>query len=104
MGDLESQEEDAPHRVLWNKPMTWLGVIRPHPEMSARLLVSDRTFFAMSSCAQIPAIVELSPSTCGCKRFALDALGDHVRTCTDQSGDKKTHDWAVEQLTTQHIG
>jgi hypothetical protein len=23
--DLESQEEDAPKRILWFKPMTWLG-------------------------------------------------------------------------------
>jgi hypothetical protein len=25
MAGLESQEEDAPHRVLFYKPMTWLG-------------------------------------------------------------------------------
>jgi hypothetical protein len=28
----------------------------------------------------------------------LDALGDHVSTCATHSGDKKTHDWVVEQL------
>ena len=28
--NLESQEEDAPKRVLWFKPMSWLGQIRPH--------------------------------------------------------------------------
>ena len=28
----------------------------------------------------------------------LDALGDHVSTCTAHSGAKKAHDWAVEQL------
>jgi hypothetical protein len=27
---LESQEEDAPKRVLFYKPMAWLGQIRPH--------------------------------------------------------------------------
>ncbi len=27
---LESQEEDAPKRVLFYKPMSWLGQIRPH--------------------------------------------------------------------------
>ena len=30
MASLESQEEDAPRRVLWLKPMSWLGQIRPH--------------------------------------------------------------------------
>jgi len=25
MASLESQEEDAPRRVLWYKPMSWLG-------------------------------------------------------------------------------
>ncbi len=30
MTDLESQEEDAPKRVLFYKPMSWLGQIRPH--------------------------------------------------------------------------
>ena len=30
MGDLESQEVDAPKRVLCYKPMVFLGVISPH--------------------------------------------------------------------------
>ncbi len=30
MTDLEPQEQNAPQRVLWYKPMAWLGVIRPH--------------------------------------------------------------------------
>jgi hypothetical protein len=30
MAGLESQEEDAPRRVLFFKPMSWLGQIRPH--------------------------------------------------------------------------
>ncbi len=30
MTGLESQEEDAPKRVLFYKPMSWLGLIRPH--------------------------------------------------------------------------
>ena len=30
MDNLESEEEDAPRRVLWYKPMSWLGQIRPH--------------------------------------------------------------------------
>jgi hypothetical protein len=30
MTDLESQEEDAPQRILFFKPMSWLGQIRSH--------------------------------------------------------------------------
>jgi len=30
MADLESQEEDVPKRVLFFKPMSWLGQIRSH--------------------------------------------------------------------------
>jgi hypothetical protein len=30
MTDLESQEEDAPKCILFIKPMSWLGHIRPH--------------------------------------------------------------------------
>jgi hypothetical protein len=30
MGRIESQEEDSPRRVLWFKPMSWLGQIRSH--------------------------------------------------------------------------
>ena len=30
MAGLESQEEDAPKRVLFYKAMSWLGQIRPH--------------------------------------------------------------------------
>jgi hypothetical protein len=30
MTDLESQEEDAPKRVLFYKPMSWLRQIRSH--------------------------------------------------------------------------
>ncbi len=30
MAALESQEEDAPKRILFFKPMSWLGQIRPH--------------------------------------------------------------------------
>ncbi len=30
MGALESQEEDTPKRILWYKPLGFLGMIRPH--------------------------------------------------------------------------
>ena len=52
-----------------------------------------------TSCgAHIQDIASLPASTCGCKRFALDALGGHVSTCSSQSDAKKAHHWAVEQL------
>ena len=31
--------------------------------------------------------------------FQLDALGDHLCTCTAHSGAKKAHDWVVDQIT-----
>ncbi len=37
MADLESQEEDAPKRLLFFKPMSWLGQIRPHRRDESRL-------------------------------------------------------------------
>ena len=48
--------------------------------------------------AQIPGISALPPpSARGCKKFDLDALGDHVSACTTHQEPRK-HDWAVEQL------
>ena len=38
------------------------------------------------------------PAACGCKKFQLHALGDHLCTCTAHSGAKKAHDWVVDQL------
>jgi hypothetical protein len=34
----------------------------------------------------------------GCRKFKIDALGDHLCTCTTHSGAKKAHDWVVGQL------
>ncbi len=48
---------------------------------------------------QIPVIVEKSLPVCGCRKFQVDALGDHLCTCTTHSGPKKAHDWVVDQLT-----
>jgi hypothetical protein len=48
--------------------------------------------------AQIQVIVEKPLPVCGCRKFQVDALGDHLCTCTAHSGTKKTHDWAVDQL------
>ena len=98
MGNLESQEEDAPRRVLWYKPMGWLGQIRPHPRDETWPAGLWQPFFAACVGATIPALAELPLSACGCKKFVIDALGDHVRTCTAHSGAKKAHDWVVDQL------
>jgi hypothetical protein len=48
--------------------------------------------------AQIPVIVEKTLVVCGCSKFQVDALGDHLCTCTVHSGVKKAHDWPVDQL------
>ena len=48
--------------------------------------------------AQIPVIAEKPLAACGCRKFHIDALGDHLCTCTAHSGAKKVHDWAVDQL------
>ena len=42
--------------------------------------------------------MELPLSPCGCKKFTIDALVDHVSTCTAHSGAKKDHDWLVDQV------
>jgi hypothetical protein len=47
---------------------------------------------------QIPVITEKPLAVCGCHKFKIDSLGDHLCTCTDHSGDKKAHDWVVDQL------
>jgi hypothetical protein len=52
----------------------------------------------MSMGAQIPAIAEKPLATCGCRKFQLDPLGDHLNTCTAHSGAKKAHDWMVDQV------
>ena len=60
--------------------------------------VSDRPSPSMLLCRS------LSSSHCpdfhsgGSLKFKLDALGDHVTSCSTHSGTKKTHDWVVEQL------
>ncbi len=61
---------------------------------------------------QIPVNAEKPLAACGCRKFQLDALGDHLCTCTTHSGAKDTR-LAVGQITdlfhtthtvkTQHI-
>ena len=52
----------------------------------------------MSMGAQIPVISEKPLVVCVCRKFQVDALGDHLCTCTVHSGVKKDHDWSVDQL------
>ena len=98
MENLESDEEDASRRVLWYKPTSWLGQIRPHRRDEAWSAGLWQVFFASCVGATVPALVESPLSGCGCKKFVVDTLGDHVATCTAHSGAKKAHDWAVQQL------
>ena len=74
--------------------------------MKPGLLVSDSPALPLVL-VHIPDLVELPLSTCSCKEFDFDVLGDYVNTCTVHSGTKKVHDWVVDHLVTyftQHIG
>ena len=48
--------------------------------------------------ALIPVIAEKPLAVCGCRKFKIDALDDHLCTCSSHSGAKKAHDWVVDQL------
>ncbi len=98
MAGLESQEEDAPQCILFFKPMSWLGQIRLHRRDESWSSSLGQTFFSTSMGTQIPPISEKSLATCGCRKFQLDPLGDHLNTCTVHSGAKKAHDWMVDQV------
>ena len=98
MDGLESQEEDAPKRILFFKPMSWLGQIRTHRRDEVWYGSLCKTFFVMTMDAQIPVIEEKPLAACGCRKFQLDALGDHLCPCNTHSGGKKAHDWVVDQL------
>ena len=67
-------------------------------EMRHGLLASGRRFFATAMGAQIPVISEKQLAACGCRKFQIDPLGDHISTCNSHSGAKKAHDWAVDQV------
>ena len=98
MAGLESQEEDAPKRILFFKHMSWLGQIRSHRRDETWSAGLWQTFFSASIGAQIPAITEKPLATCGCRKFQLDPRDDHLNTCTAHSGAKKAHDWMVDQV------
>ena len=78
--------------------MNWLGQIRTHRRDEAWSAGLWQASFASCVGATVPALAELPLSACGCKKFTIDALGDHVATCTAHSGAKKAHDWAVDQI------
>jgi hypothetical protein len=65
--------------------------------MSPGLLSSDWHSLPLVSVQQCRPW-QLPLSACGCKKFDIDSLGDHVSTCTTHSGVKKAHDWSVDQL------
>ena len=98
MANLEPLDEEAPKRVLSFKPMGWLGQIRTHRRDEAWSAGLWQAFFASCVGATVPALAELPRSACGCKKFTIDALGDHVSTCTAHSEAKKAHDWVVDQI------
>jgi hypothetical protein len=90
--------DDSPRRFLFFNPMSWLGQIRPHRRDESWSTSLCQTFFVTSMDAQIPVIAEKPLVVCGCRKFQVDALGDHLCTCTTHSGAKKAHDWSVDQL------
>jgi hypothetical protein len=98
MAGLESQEEDAPKRVLFYKSMGCLGHIRPHRRDESWSASLCQTFFSTSMGAQIPLVSEKPLAVSGYRKFKIDTLGDHLCTCTSHSGAKKDHDWTVGQL------
>ncbi len=46
--------------------------------------------------AQIPVMTEKPLVVCGCRKFQVDTLCDHLCTCTVHSGVKKAHHWVVD--------
>jgi hypothetical protein len=58
MADLESQAEDVPKRILFFKPMSWLGQIWSHRRDETWSVSLWETFFSTSMVVQIPVIPE----------------------------------------------
>jgi hypothetical protein len=75
-----------------------LGQIRPHRKDEAWSASLWQTFFSSCVDANVPALAELPLSACGCRKFQIDTLGDHLCTCTGHSGAKKAHDWAANDI------
>ena len=72
--------------------MSWLGQIRPHRRDESWSTSLWQTFVSTSMGAQIPVIAENPLATCGCRKFQLDPLGDHLNTCTGHSDLFRTTD------------
>jgi hypothetical protein len=98
MTGFESQEEDVPPRVLFYKPMSWLGQVRSHHRDESWPATLWQTFFSVSLDDPIPVIAKKPFAVCGWRKFQIDTLDDHLGTCTTHSGVKKAHDWVVDQL------
>ncbi len=98
MENLEFEEEDDPRRVLWYETISWLGQIRPHHRDEVWSVSLWQAYFPSGVGDNIPSLVELPLSTCGCRKFPIYTFGDHPCTCTTHSGAKKVHDWSVGQI------
>ncbi len=89
----------SPHSIgLLNRSSDIVGQIRTYRRDDAWSASLCQTFFAMTMGVQIPFITEKPLAACGCRKFQIDAMGDHLCTCTTHSGAKKAHDWEVDQL------
>jgi hypothetical protein len=83
---------DVPKRILFFKPMSWMGQIRTHRRDESWSAGLWQTFFAMTMGAQIPVIAEKPLAACGCRKFQVNPLDDHQCTCTAHADAKKVHD------------
>jgi hypothetical protein len=70
MADQESQEEDSPKRILFFKPMSWLGQIRSHRRDETWSASLWQTFSSVSMGAQIPVITEKPPHLVVARNFS----------------------------------
>jgi hypothetical protein len=73
-------------RVLWYKPMSWLGQIRSHHRDETWSEGLWQTFFVSCVGTYIPDLTELPLSACGCRKFQIDTFGDHLCNSTVHSG------------------
>jgi hypothetical protein len=74
MTDLESQEDETCNRVLWFKPMSWLGQISPHRRDEDWSTSLWQTFFVTVMDDQIPVITQNPLVVCGWKKFQIDSF------------------------------
>ena len=98
--ELEPEGKNAKARRLWYKPLAWLGVIRPLAQGEDWPLPLWQTFFTTTIGFPLP-LLSAAPGqskVCGCRKFIIDKLGDHVSTCTAHSAAQIAHDWTVERL------